>query len=128
MPAKVALDAAGKPTDALRKKLAALGRAHLADRCARRDDGPDRTYVASDGKADYVFLRSLAKGQPLARGLQAALDEAIAQAADPEGDELPARGGYYNDVEVRAAGAPAARAARRATSCRCARSASPPAA
>ena len=42
---------------------------HLADaRRSMRGDGPDQLYVESDGKADYVYLRSLAKGQPLARG------------------------------------------------------------
>ena len=68
MPVKVAFDANGMPTQALRKKLASMGREHLAtsDRDVR--EGPDHRYEQSDGKADYVFLRTLAKGQPLARG------------------------------------------------------------
>ena len=38
-------------------------------------------------------------GEPLAGGLEAALDEAIARAADPQGDELPARRRHCNDVK-----------------------------
>ena len=77
MPAKVAFAANGEPTEALRKKLSALGRAHLATAGQDARDGTDHRYTASDGKADYVYLRSLAKGQPLERGLEEALDEAI---------------------------------------------------
>src|SRR4029434_10984859 len=59
MPAKVAFGPDGEPTEALKKKLAALGRGHLATRAAEASDGPDRRYTGSDGKADYVYLRSL---------------------------------------------------------------------
>jgi len=84
MPAKVAFGVDGEPTEALRKKLAALGRGHLATRAPEAIDGPDRRYMAHDGKADYVYLRSLAKGQPLVRGLQEALDETIAKLPIPK--------------------------------------------
>ncbi|MGH8714814.1 MAG: glycine--tRNA ligase subunit beta [Casimicrobiaceae bacterium] len=77
MPAKVARDALGQPSEALKKKLAGLGRAHLATASLDAAEGPDRVYVASDGKADYVYLRSLAKGQPLQRGLDESLADAI---------------------------------------------------
>ena len=84
MPAKVAFGADGEPTEALRKKLASLGRGHLATRAAEARDGPDHRYTASDGKADYVYLRSLAKGPPLVRGLDDVLDEAVAKLPIPK--------------------------------------------
>ncbi len=77
MPAKVARDALGQPSEALKKKLTGLGRAHLATGSLDVADGPDRIYVASDGKADYVYLRSLAKGQSLPRGLEESLADSI---------------------------------------------------
>ena len=98
MPAKVALDAAGKPSQALQKKLAALGVSHLATASLAAAEGTDRLYVGSDGKADYVYLRRLAKGQPLERALQEALDETIARLPIPKVMRYAARGGYYNDV------------------------------
>ena len=70
MPAKVAFDANGQPTNALNKKLAALGRAHLATAAPDASDGPDHRYTKSDGKADYVWLRSLEKGKTLESALQ----------------------------------------------------------
>ena len=84
MPAKVARDALGQPSEALKKKLAGLGRAHLATGSLDAADGPDRIYVASDGKADYVYLRSLAKGQPLQRGLDESLADAIEKMPIPK--------------------------------------------
>ena len=72
-----AADASGKPTTALRKRLEKTGRGHLANGYPDAWDGPDHLYVASDGKADYVWLRSLAKGQSLVVSLQSVLDETI---------------------------------------------------
>jgi glycyl-tRNA synthetase beta chain len=95
MPAKVARES----SDALAKKLAALGRGHLATSSLDAIDGADRIYVASDGKADYVYLLSLAKGQPLLRGLQEALDGAIEKLPIPKVMSYAGRGGYYNDVK-----------------------------
>jgi len=97
MPAKVAFGPDGEPTEALRKKLATLGRAHLATRAPEAVDGPDRRYTASDGKADYVWLRSLAKGAPLARALTEALADTIARLPIPKVMSYAGPGGYYND-------------------------------
>ena len=52
MPAKVARDADGQPSEALRRKLTALGRPQLAIASLAASDGADRLYVESDGKAD----------------------------------------------------------------------------
>ncbi|MEJ7669398.1 MAG: glycine--tRNA ligase subunit beta [Casimicrobiaceae bacterium] len=98
MPAKVARDAAGQVSEALKKKLAGLGRPHLATASLDANDGPDRIYVAADGKAEYVYLRSLAKGQSLTLGLQAALDDALAHLPIPKMMSY-SHGGYYNDVK-----------------------------
>ena len=99
MPAKVARDAEGQPSEALRRKLAALGRPQLATPTLDAAEGPDRIHVASDGKADYVYLRRLASGQPLAGALQEALDAAIGRLPIPKVMRYPSRGSYYNDVE-----------------------------
>ena len=97
MPAKVAL-ADGKPTMAFRKKLEAEGRGHLAERGLPASEGADRVYVESDGKADYVWLSSLSAGQPLERGLQEALDKALAKLPIPKVMRYAAAGSYYNDI------------------------------
>jgi glycyl-tRNA synthetase beta chain len=99
MPAKVAWDASGEPTEAYKKKLAGLGRPGLANASRDSWDGPDHVYVESEGKADYVKLRTLAKGQPLVRGLQDALDEAIGKLPIPKVMSYAGTGGYYNDVK-----------------------------
>ncbi len=96
MPAKVARGPDGLPTEAFRKKLAGLGRAHLATAALDAADGPDRIYVASDGKADYVYLTSLAKGKALTQGLQSALDDAIAKLPIPKVMSYPGPGAYWN--------------------------------
>ena len=67
MPVSVALDAPGKPTPALLKKLRGAGRRCLgACRALKR---------AMDGKAEALFLDSIVKGATLAEGLQKALDD-----------------------------------------------------
>ena len=99
LPAKIAWDAHGEPSEAYRKKLASLGRAHLATRDREVQDGPDRVFVQSDGKADYVHLQSLVKGQRLERGLQAALEAAIDKLPIPKVMRYAApSGGYYSDI------------------------------
>ena len=99
MPVKVARDASGQPAEAFKRKLAALGHADLATATLEAENGSERIYVASDGKADYVYLRSLAKGASLARGLQEALDAALEQLPIPKTMSYAGVGGYYNDVK-----------------------------
>ena len=81
MPVSVAIDNQGKPTDALRKRLAKIGREHLADLWPNAEDGPDKLFIKSDGKADAVFSRSMARGGSLQVGLESAVIDAL--------DELP---------------------------------------
>ncbi|GAC1602747.1 MAG: glycine--tRNA ligase subunit beta [Ramlibacter sp.] len=75
MPASVGLDAAGRPTPALLKKLQALGADASAVPALMR---------AMDGKAEALFYHSTAKGATLAEGVQKALDEAIAKLPIPK--------------------------------------------
>jgi glycyl-tRNA synthetase beta chain len=84
MPVSVGIGADGRPTEALRKNLAKVGRGELADRWPNAEDGPDRLYVQSDGKVDAIYLRSLARGSALLVGLEAALDAAIAALPIPK--------------------------------------------
>ena len=67
MPVSVALDAAGAPTPALLKKLAAVGADASVVPMLRRQP---------DGKAEALFLDSQVPGATLADGLQKALDDA----------------------------------------------------
>ncbi|ARP80493.1 glycine--tRNA ligase subunit beta [Bordetella genomosp. 8] len=69
MPVKVGLDAEGRPTPALLKKLAAKGLDNVDAAALARE---------SDGKQDYLVARGTAPGARLADGLQQALDAAIA--------------------------------------------------
>jgi glycyl-tRNA synthetase beta chain len=70
MPASVALDAAGKPSPALLKKLATLGAdASVLPQLERRPDG----------KAEVLFWTTNVHGAMLAAGLQVALDETLAK-------------------------------------------------
>jgi glycyl-tRNA synthetase beta chain len=98
MPAKVALAADGTPSQALAKKLAGLGRPHLATATLDAADGPDRVFVRTDGKADYVWLSTLAKGAPLALGLQQALDQVVEKLPIPKVMRYAKPDGYYNDI------------------------------
>jgi glycyl-tRNA synthetase beta chain len=77
MPLTVAQDKAKNWTAAFLKKLEALGRGHMARLPIGTQDGADALLVENDGKADSVFLRSVASGQILLSALQASLDEAI---------------------------------------------------
>ncbi len=94
MPRTVGEDANGTLTVALKRRLEKMGRAHLAQTYPN-----DQLHIASDGKADYFWLRTIAKGQPLQRGLQEALDEAIAGLPIPKVMSYAAPGAYYNDVK-----------------------------
>jgi glycyl-tRNA synthetase beta chain len=90
MPRAVALDDAGMPTPALRKKLASIGREALADRWPGPADdadattGADRLVLEQDGKTEAMFLTGVAAGSALQAGLQAALDEALARLPIPK--------------------------------------------
>ena len=75
LPEKVGLDAAGKPTAALLKKLASLGRDESAAASIKK---------ASDGKLVMLFLPQLAAGVSLQAGLAAALEKTIAQLPIPK--------------------------------------------
>jgi glycyl-tRNA synthetase beta chain len=77
MPVTIAIGANGKPTDAFRKRLAKAGREAMADLWPNAEDGSDKLFVQSDGKADAVFLRTMAKGASLQVGLEFAIEEAI---------------------------------------------------
>ncbi len=98
MPRSVAEDKSGKPTLALEKRLAKIGRGHLLVDYPKAWDGPDHLYVASDGKSEYVWLRRLAKSPPLQRGLEDVLEEAIAALPIPKVMQYATPGAYYNSI------------------------------
>jgi glycyl-tRNA synthetase beta chain len=75
MPVSVGLQADGKATPALLKKLQALGADESAVAGLKK---------AMDGKAEALFYESTAKGATLAEGLQKALSEAIAKLPIPK--------------------------------------------
>jgi glycyl-tRNA synthetase beta chain len=75
LPEKVGVDAAGKPTAALLKKLASLGRDESAVASIKK---------ANDGKLVMLFLPQLAAGVSLQAGLAAALEKTIAQLPIPK--------------------------------------------
>jgi tetrameric-type glycyl-tRNA synthetase beta subunit/tetrameric-type glycyl-tRNA synthetase alpha subunit len=75
MPVAVGLDAEGKPTQALLKKLEAVGLAGTDVQSLKR---------RTEGKAEVLFVDSMTPATALAKGLQEALDEAIAQLPIPK--------------------------------------------
>ncbi|MFT4189953.1 MAG: glycine--tRNA ligase subunit beta [Comamonas sp.] len=75
MPVSVGLDAAGQPTPALLKKLAAVGADAAAAAGLRRE---------GEGKAEALYYDHTVQGAQLADGLQKALDEAIARLPIPK--------------------------------------------
>jgi glycyl-tRNA synthetase beta chain len=79
MPVSVGLDAHGKATPALLKKLQALG-ADVSNPAA----AVAALKRAPDGKAEALFYDSLVTGATLDTGLQKALDEAIAKLPIPK--------------------------------------------
>ena len=103
MSASVAIDSAGKPSDALRKRLAKLGRAHLAQRWPNTTDGPEKLFLAPDGKANAIFLSSVAKGMPLQTALQGALDDTLATLPIPKVMTYQLADGWHNVKFVRPA-------------------------
>ena len=87
LPVAVAIDANGRPTQALAKKLAALGAANISLADLER---------AADGKQESLFRNYVEPGVTLTNGLQHALTEAIAKLPipkvmryqTPEGDDV----------------------------------------
>ncbi|WP_334135076.1 glycine--tRNA ligase subunit beta [Tepidimonas sp.] len=79
MPVAVGLDAAGQPTAALRKKLAALG---VPD--AEVSDVVPRLRRVPDGKNEMLLWDSVVPGATLEAGLQKALDEALRRLPIPK--------------------------------------------
>ena len=75
MPVAVGLDKEGNASPALVKKLAAKNLSHIDVVTLERE---------SDGKADQLIYRGIAKGQSLQTGLQEALDEALANLPVPK--------------------------------------------
>ncbi len=84
MPASVARKEDGSWSDALRKKLAGMGRENLADVPVNTRIGTDSLLVKPDGKADSIFLRTVALGQTLDLALSAALEDSIARLPIPK--------------------------------------------
>lgn len=72
MPVSVGLDAQGKPTSALVKKMNALGVV-----CDNPVDLLNKLIRAADGKNEALFYNSTVKGASLQQGLQKALEEAL---------------------------------------------------
>ena len=79
LPVTVALDKEGRPAAPLTKKLATL-----AAQAGRDSIALDELERASDGKAESFFFTYTAPGQPLAAGLQAALEESVAKLPIPK--------------------------------------------
>lgn len=75
MPVSVGLDAAGQPTPALLKRLAALGADGSAASTLRRE---------GEGKNEALFHDSVAPGVTLAEGLQKALEAAMSKLPIPK--------------------------------------------
>ena len=75
LPVSVALDAEGRGTAPLAKKLAAMGLAELDIAALER---------AADGKAESLFYTRSVAGSALAGGLQAALEESSAKLPIPK--------------------------------------------
>jgi glycyl-tRNA synthetase beta chain len=75
MPVAVALDGSGQPTQALLKKLAALGLQHAPLAQLQRQ---------GEGKAETLFLDTRVAGVGLAEGLQKSLDDTLAKLPIPK--------------------------------------------
>ena len=85
MPLSVARSADGKAwSDVLWKKLAGMGRAHLAEGFPETTAGPDRLYIKSDGKSEYVYLSTLEPGWNLKDALQRTLQDSVEELPIPK--------------------------------------------
>lgn len=84
MPVAVARKEDGGWSDALRKKLASMGREQLADAPPNSKVGTDSLAIKPDGMADSVFLRTVAVGQSLEQALSKAIEDTIAKLPIPK--------------------------------------------
>lgn len=84
MPVAVARKEDGGWSDALRKKLAGLGREQLADAPLNSKVGTDSLAIKPDGKAESVYLRTVAVGQSLEQALSKAIEDTIAKLPIPK--------------------------------------------
>ena len=84
MPLAAARKQDGHWSDALRKKLTAMGREQLADAPANSRIGSDSLAIKPDGKADSVYLRTVALGQSLEQALSKAIEDTIAKLPIPK--------------------------------------------
>lgn len=75
MPVSIGLDAEGKPTPALTKKLQSLGLGYMLQ--VEKSVWDERISTAHDGKTDILFHTYVASGAFLVDGLQHALDETL---------------------------------------------------
>lgn len=73
------MDVVRKPNGpaALEKKLAAMGRGHMAALFPDGRDGSDAFVIKQEGKAEFVYFQTIAKGQTLDRALEESLNESI---------------------------------------------------
>jgi glycyl-tRNA synthetase beta chain len=79
LPVTVALDAEGKPTAPLMKKLAALAKSANVPEIA-----VESLERAADGKNESLFYSYIAPGAPLSTGLQEALSETVSKLPIPK--------------------------------------------
>ena len=79
MPVAVARKEDGSWSDALRKKLAGMGREQLADAPLNSRVGKDSLAIKPDGKAESVYLRTVAVGQSLEQALSKVIEDTIAK-------------------------------------------------
>jgi glycyl-tRNA synthetase beta chain len=84
MPRAVAVGADGKATEALQKRLTKMGRQDLIAGFPNASSGPDRFEIRKEGNAEYVYFKTLARGQVLSRALEEALEEAIERLPIPK--------------------------------------------
>ncbi|MBX3663248.1 MAG: glycine--tRNA ligase subunit beta [Burkholderiales bacterium] len=71
-------------TASLEKKLASLGRAHMAALFPDGRDGSDAFVIKKEGKSEFIYLQMLSLGQPLARALDESLQEAVEKLPIPK--------------------------------------------
>jgi glycyl-tRNA synthetase beta chain len=90
LPVNLAFDAQGKPTPALLGRLKAKQLSHIDLSTLTREP---------DGKAESLFYAAIAKGGPLAGGLESALEQTMGRLPIPKVMSYAAPGSYYNDVK-----------------------------